>query len=385
MPPAPSHRPHTTETPGRPTERRCSISPSRKALPAAYPACPGALSVPASEEKATNASSPSGSVSSCRLSAASTFGRRVRSRLAAVSDVSRPSSRTPAACTTPPTRTPSPASAARAAASASRSAASQATVRTSAPRSRSAAMSRAASSPGSPRPIRTSCRIPCRATRWRAASRPSQPRPPVIRTAREVSQRSSSSARSRTTLPMCRASLRWRKASGARRRSQAATGGACSAPRSKRARSSAKISWIRSGPGSRTSYVRYVTPGCAAATSAGSRRSVLPISRNRPPRGSSRSDASANSPARELSTTSTPRPPVAARKDRSKSRVREEAMWLSATPAPRRACHLAGLAVEYTSAPRWRAIWRAAVPTPPAPACTSTDSPARRSARSTRP
>ena len=61
-------------------------------------------------------------------------------------------------------------------------------------------------------------------------------------------------------------------------------------------------------------------PGWAAATVSASRMSVLPISRNTPPRGSSRSDASTNSPASESSTTSTPRPPVTARNFCSKSR-----------------------------------------------------------------
>ena len=48
------------------------------------------------------------------------------------------------------------------------------------------------------------------------------------------------------------------------------------------------------------------TPGWSRRR-RGSRMSVLPISMNRPPRGSSRSDASTNSPASEFSTTSTPR------------------------------------------------------------------------------
>ncbi|WP_418353260.1 hypothetical protein [Streptomyces alboflavus] len=60
----------------------------------------------------------------------------------------------------------------------------------------------------------------------------------------------------------------------------------------------------------------------------------MPISTNRPPRGSSRSDASTNSRAREFNTTSTPRPSVSASTDVSKSRVREEAMRESSRPRP---------------------------------------------------
>ena len=48
--------------------------------------------------------------------------------------------------------------------------------------------------------------------------------------------------------------------------------------------------------------------GGRLATCSASRRSVLPISRKRPPRGSSSSEASTNSPARESRTTSIPSP-----------------------------------------------------------------------------
>ena len=110
--------------------------------------------------------------------------------------------------------------------------------------------------------------------------------------------------------------------------------------------------------------------------------SVLPISRKRPPRGRRSSEASTNSPARALRTTSTPSPSVASRNLSLNSRSREEAMWSSARPASRSTSHLAGLAVAKTSAPRWRASWIAAMPTPPAPAWIRTFSPAFSPARS---
>ncbi|PSK61267.1 hypothetical protein B0E53_06837 [Micromonospora sp. MH33] len=109
---------------------------------------------------------------------------------------------------------------------------------------------------------------------------------------------------------------------------------------------------MRSPPAALSSNARYVTPGCCAATSSGSRTSVLPISTNRPPRGSSRSDASTNSPARASSTTSTPAPPLAVRNASSNSVVRDDAIRSSATPSFRRVSHLPGLAVAYTVAPR---------------------------------
>ena len=50
-------------------------------------------------------------------------------------------------------------------------------------------------------------------------------------------------------------------------------------------------------------------------------------------------------------------------------------MCASSKPSARSASHFAGLAVANTSAPRCRASCTAAIPTPPAPACTSTRSP----------
>ena len=104
---------------------------------------------------------------------------------------------------------------------------------------------------------------------------------------------------------------------------------------------------------------------------------------NRPPGASRPSDASVSSPASEFSTTSTPRPPVAAANRSANPVLRDEAIRSGGRPSPASTGHLASLAVANTSAPRCRATRIAAIPTPPVPAWISTDSPARRPARST--
>src|ERR1044072_6787254 len=88
----------------------------------------------------------------------------------------------------------------------------------------------------------------------------------------------------------------------------------------------------------------------------------------RPPRGRRRREASRNSPASELRTTSMPSPSVAARNSSVKPSSREEEMWSRGTPNSSSAPHLPGPAVAKTSAPMCRASWIAAIPTPPAPA-----------------
>ena len=70
--------------------------------------------------------------------------------------------------------------------------------------------------------------------------------------------------------------------------------------------------------------------------------------------------ASTYSPARQSTTTSR-------RGNRSaNSTVREDAMCASSRPSARSVGHFAGLLVAYTSAPRSRASWMAAIPTPDA-------------------
>ena len=108
----------------------------------------------------------------------------------------------------------------------------------------------------------------------------------------------------------------------------------------------------------------------------GARTSATPISRKRPPRGRSRSDASTNSPVSELRTTSTPSPSVADRISSRSSASRELAMCLASNPILSSTGHLPALAVPYTSAPKCRHSCTAAIPTPPAAACTRTRSPA---------
>src|ERR1700730_10476717 len=142
---------------------------------------------------------------------------------------------------------------------------------------------------------------------------------------------------------------------------------------------------MRSGPTSIRSKARYRTPGCCAAISAGSRRSVLPISTKWPGSPSKRNEASTNSPASEFSTTSNPRPRVVDKNFSSKAVVRESAMWSSSNPNARNVSHLPWLAVAKTSAPQCRASCTAAIPTPPVAACTKTRCPARTSAKTDKP
>jgi len=81
-----------------------------------------------------------------------------------------------------------------------------------------------------------------------------------------------------------------------------------------------------------------------------------------------------NSPARELSTTSTPRPFVSVRISSAKASERESRTC--STPRERRRSRFRGLpAVVKISAPARWASWIAAKPTPPAPAWMRTRSP----------
>lgn len=91
--------------------------------------------------------------------------------------------------------------------------------------------------------------------------------------------------------------------------------------------------------------------------------SVLPISMKRPPRGSNRNDASVNSPASELSTTSTPRPSVVSQNVSSNASVRESATCVLSHPIVCNVSHLPRLAVAKTSNPHSRASCTAAIPT----------------------
>src|SRR6516162_2407675 len=104
-----------------------------------------------------------------------------------------------------------------------------------------------------------------------------------------------------------------------------------------------------------------------------------------PPDTNNRSDASVNSPASELSTTSIPAPPVTAKNFCSNSNDRESAICSSSNPMVRNVSHFPRLAVTKTSAPQWRANCTAAMPTPPVAACTNTRCPARTPANTDNP
>ena len=179
-----------------------------------------------------------------------------------------------------------------------------------------------------------------------------------------------------TTLPTCRAWLMYRNASGARRTSHAVTGSGRSAPASNSARARRASRRCASGP------------GLAAGRRPGSARRDAPRRpppgrgcRSCPSRGTGRRAAAAAARRRRTrrpassSTTSTPRPPVAAGTARSNSRSRDDAMCSSSRPSPRSASHLPGLAVAEHLGAEVPGELHAAMPTPPAAACTSTRSP----------
>ena len=116
-----------------------------------------------------------------------------------------------------------------------------------------------------------------------------------------------------------------------------------------------------------------------AATCAGVRRSVLPISMKRPPSVRQRMLLSASSPVRKLRTTCTPCPPVALRTRDSKAVEREEKTC--SIPMERSRARLRSVpAVARMTAPRALAIWMAARPTPPVAECSNTRSPGWRRA-----
>ena len=106
---------------------------------------------------------------------------------------------------------------------------------------------------------------------------------------------------------------------------------------------------------------------------------ILPSSTKRPSGASAVKLSSSSSPARLLSTTSTPRPPVRSSTSAANPGPRE--LITCSTPIARRNPHLPALAVAKTSAPNRRASRTAACPTPPAAAWISTRSPAFKSAR----
>ncbi len=143
---------------------------------------PAAPNTPPVEENRTNAARSRSRVSSCRVVAASTFGRSTRSSWSAVSEVIVASSSTPAVCTTAVSGC-SAGTPASSPVTASRSATSQATNSTAAPLATS--RSRRSSAPGAARPrllVRTRLRMPCRVTRCSATRPPRVPVAPVTST-----------------------------------------------------------------------------------------------------------------------------------------------------------------------------------------------------------
>ena len=178
--PTSDHGPHAIAWPGSPSARRCRASWSRKALAAAWFACPALPRTPTALEKRTKRSRSRASVARCRRHAprtlgASTFSKRGQSRF-----VSAPSDRTPTLWTTPASGCSSASTRASIASTASPSATSAISTRTSAPRSRNASTAARARAPGSRRPFSTIVPAPASASQL-ATSSPMPPSPPVTR------------------------------------------------------------------------------------------------------------------------------------------------------------------------------------------------------------
>ena len=305
IPVASAHRPQASEMRRQPgARRRCGERVEGRRWRRRSCAWPGLPSSAAAEENSTNADRSSPAVSSCRCQAASTFGRSTRSSCSAVSDSTTPSSSTPAACTTAVSGRSGDAEQRRPAGP--RSATSQAATCDRAPSAASSATS--SSRPGGgraaaadqqqvPHPVPLD-QVPGHQRAEPAGAAGDQHRAVRVQRRRhgqhdladvaalaQVPERLPAAAH----VPGPDRRGREHALLEQRRRARAASAG--SAP----ARPPAGRT---PGSGRR---------GARAATTSGSRMSVLPISTNRPPRGSRPSEASTNSPASESSTTSTPR------------------------------------------------------------------------------
>ncbi len=267
------------------------------------------------------------------------------------------------------------------------------------PRARSSASagSAAASATEPAEPSRAIRRAPRSASR-RAAASATGVVPPVTRypararTTERVGGTASSGAGSgrSTSLPVCRACAMVANASRAPANGWTVTGSGpkppSSNPRTTSSNSSASSSgwawkvWSRSTANSARFAFRPPRP-----IGLSSWMSRLPSSTNRPPGASTARPRRSASPVSELSTTSTPRPPVAAATSAAKS-VERESITSSTPPSSRRNRRLAGVpAVANTRAPHRRATASAARPTPPLAEWISTVSPARSRARWPRP
>ena len=256
-----------------------------------------------------------GLASRCRFQRPPPSGRSATSELGPGLSCSVPSSSTPAACTIPRNggRLSSIFATTRATSSLRETSAS--TTSTCAPRARIAPMAARAASEGGRRPASARHRAP-RATSRSAVSRPSPERPPVTRYdapgTRLSSEARTGSSCTSTTLPTCLACAMARKASAMRSRGNTCSGSGESPEASPRTTAS-KSAMPAGPPGAACSGPRCDRPRADAPAGTPPRsRSRLPISRNRPSGARQRTPAAMKSPASELSSTSTPRPPVAA-------------------------------------------------------------------------
>ena len=203
--PRPDHAPQAIAWPGRPRARRCAASWSRKALAAAWLACPALPMVPTMLENSRNRSSSRCSVARCRCHAPSIFGHSTRSNVSQLWLPRAASASTPTLWMTPPSggRSRSMRASMASTASASVTSASSTCIRT--PRSRSAAIASEAAGSGARRPLSTIASAP-RSASQPATAQPIPPMPPVTRYVRPGRSRPPASGEAaRTILPRWRA------------------------------------------------------------------------------------------------------------------------------------------------------------------------------------
>lgn len=390
--PAPS-----TLSAGSPAALRCPASASRQA--------PSAVPRPDAETGSDSTRKSNGRSAVARwIRQASAAGPVASSGSSSASSGTPPSvvpfatayaASAPARCTTPASGAAGVSNAATAAADSSALDRSATGSSNSTPRERSSVRTGSAAASGTEsaersRPIR---RAPSSASR-RAAASATGVVPPVTRypararTTERVGGTASSGAGSgrSTSFPVCRACAMTANASRAAANGWTVTGSGpkppSSKPRTTSSNSSASSSgrawkvWSRSTANSARFAFRPPRP-----IGLSSWMSRLPSSTNRPPGASSPRPSRSASPVRELSTTSTPRPPVAAATSAAKS-VERESVTSSTPSSSRRKLRFAGVpAVANTRAPQRRATASAARPTPPLAEWTSTVSPARSRAR----
>ena len=178
--PSPDQAPQAMVCAGSPSARRCPASWSRKALAAAWLACPGLPRTPATLENRTNMSRSRAMVARCRCHAPSTFGPSTSSNRSQFWFVSAASDSTPTLWMTPASGGSVASMRSNIRSTAAASVTSAISTCTVTPRSRSASIASATSGSGGRRPFSTMAPAP-RSASQPASAHPMPPSPPVTR------------------------------------------------------------------------------------------------------------------------------------------------------------------------------------------------------------